>query len=107
MSLADLEVGAAVYQRDCLQVQCDDGVARWQPEPCNSNNFLPICRVGTVSMCASRAGCLDSDAFCGGLSLQDERLDWKIPNAEELIKAHVGGAAAFQTTEKPTYRRKS
>ena len=99
LSLIDLEVGAGVYQRDCMQVQCDDGLARWQPEPCNSNNFLPICRVSLIDMCESDSTCVNSDKFCGSITIQTQKLDFKFQEAETLIKSHIG-TDVYKT---PTY----
>lgn len=82
-----------------MQVQCDHGLARWQPEPCNSNNFLPICRIGLINMCRAESTCVDEDKFCGKITKQTEKLEFKISEAEELIKLSLGSGVF----EKPSF----
>ena len=103
LSMADLETGHNVYQRDCMQVQCDNRMARWQQEPCNSNNFLPVCRIQLLDLCSPVHTCTSSkEDFCGDLSKQKAEIKFKNPNYVNDIES-ILPESAFDSYEMPTY----
>ena len=84
-----LRKGTNAKQYDCVQVQCDNGKAFWQTEPCDSNNFVPICRVPLIDKCKPKFKCSDQQNWCGSIAKHSEQLSWINLNYEnELKKFH-------------------